>query len=176
MHDRVIVASEILDDHRTPVGAPRGALRGPYAPLMHHPPLAERLGDLGEFLRFDAMLPPDIRELAILITARHAGQAYEWVAHAPIGLKAGLPADVIERVRTRGDLATLPPRYARAARIVQHALAFEPLPQGLHDEVGRELGVAGVLEIVVLAGYYRTIGGALSAFEVPLPPDARAPF
>src|SRR2546430_2932112 len=53
------------------IAAKRGKIRGPYVPLMHHPALAERVGDLGEYLRFDATLPGDLRELAILITARH---------------------------------------------------------------------------------------------------------
>ncbi len=57
---------------------------------MHHPALAERVGDLGEYLRFDSRVPGDVRELAILITARSVSQAYEWVAHAPIGRKAGV--------------------------------------------------------------------------------------
>jgi 4-carboxymuconolactone decarboxylase len=154
----------------------RGKLRGPYAPLMHHPTLAERVGDLGEFLRFDATLPADVRELGILIVARAVSQPYEWVMHAPVARRAGLPDEVIERVRRGGDLATLPARYARAARVVQHVLAFEPLPQPLQDEAQADLGLSGLLELVVLAGFYRLIAGVLDAFEVPLPEGERAPF
>src|SRR5881296_3484103 len=84
------------------ITAKRGAVRGPFASLMHHPALAERVGDLGEFLRFGETLPGDIRELAILITARSVNQAYEWVAHARIARTEKLPDDVIERIRTRG--------------------------------------------------------------------------
>jgi 4-carboxymuconolactone decarboxylase len=154
----------------------RGRLRGPYAPLMHHPPLAERVGDLGEVLRFNGALLADVRELAILVTARAVNQPYEWVMHAPVARGAGLPAEVIELVRRRGDLATLPPRYARAARVVQHVLAFEPLPQPLQDEVQADLGLPGLLELVALPGFYRLIGGVLAAFEVPLPEGERPPF
>lgn len=156
--------------------ARRGRLRGPYAPLMHHPALAERIADLGEYLRFDSTLPGDIREMAILITARHVSQPYEWFAHAPIARQAGLPEDVIERIRIRGDLAALPPRYAGAARIVQHALAYESLPAGLQESVQAELSLAGVLELVALAGYYRLIANVLFAFDVPLPVGTPAPF
>jgi 4-carboxymuconolactone decarboxylase len=154
----------------------RGKLRGPYAPLMHHPPLAERVADLGALLRFEATLPADVRELAILISARAVSQPYEWIMHEPLARGAGLPDEVIERVRQRGDLATLPPRYARAARVVQHVLVFEPLPQPLQDEVQADLGLPGLLELVVLAGFYRLIAGVLDAFEVPLPEGERAPF
>jgi 4-carboxymuconolactone decarboxylase len=158
------------------ISAKRGAVRGPFASLMHHPALAERVGDLGEFLRFGGTLPGDVRELAILITARYVSQAYEWIAHARMARKEGLADDVIERVRTRGDLAALPPRYARPARVVQHVLAYESIPQALQDEVQRELGITGLMELVVLAGSYRMIAGVLFAFDTPLPEGESAPF
>ena len=166
-------AKAILDK----ISAKRGPMRGgPYASLMHHPALAEKVGDLGEYLRFNSALPGDIRELAILVTARSVNQAYEWVAHARIGLKEGLPEDVVEKVRTRGDLSTLPPRYAAPVRLVQHVLAFESIPQPLLDKVKGDLGMNGVMELVVLAGQYRLIAGVLFAFDTPLPDGTPSPF
>lgn len=158
------------------IAAKRGAVRGPFAPLMHHPALAEKVADVGEYLRFGSTLPGDIRELAILITARAVSQPYEWFAHAPIGQREGLPDDVIERVRTRGDLTTLAARYVRPARLVQHVLAFESIPAALQEDVQRELGTPGLIELVVLVGHYRQIAGVLSAFDVALPDGVRAPF
>src|SRR6266481_440651 len=158
------------------ITAKRGKIGGPYVPLMHHHALAERVSDLGEYLRFDSTLPGDLRELAILITARHVGQPFEWFAHAPIGKKEGLPDDVIEQVRARGDLSKLPARYVRAARVVQHVLARESVPQALQDQVQQEVGVNGLVELVVLAGYYQTIAAVLFAFDVPLPDGTRPAF
>ena len=154
----------------------RGAVRGPFASLMHHPALAERVGDLGEFLRFGSTLPGDIREMAILISARSVNQTYEWVAHAKIARQEGLPDDVIERVRTRGDLGALPPRYANAARVIRHVLAYESIPAALQADVQRELGMSGLVELVVLPGHYRLIAGVLFAFDTPLPEGEPAPF
>ena len=158
------------------IAAKRGAIRGPFAALMHHPALAERVGDLGEFLRFGSTLPGDVREMAILIAARSVNQAYEWVAHAKIASREGLADDVIERVRTRGDLAALPQRLARPACVMQHVLAFESIPRPLQDEIVRELGLPGLIELVVIAGHYRLIAGVLFAFDTPLPEGERAPF
>lgn len=158
------------------IAARRGQLRGPFAPLMHHPPLAERVADLGEYLRFDTTLPADVRELAILITARSVSQPFEWTAHEPIARRAGLPDDVIERVRTRGDLGTLPARYATAARVVQQVLAFQSVPPEAQAAAQREYGTSGLLELVALAGYYRLIAGVLFAFDVPVPEGTPAPF
>jgi hypothetical protein len=55
------------------IASKRGRIGGPFAALMHHPPLAERVAAVGEYLRYDATLPGDIRELAIIITARSRG-------------------------------------------------------------------------------------------------------
>jgi 4-carboxymuconolactone decarboxylase len=158
------------------ISAKRGAVRGPFASLIHHPAVAEKVGDLGECLRFGGTLPGDLRELAILIIARSVNQGYEWVAHAKIAKNEKVPDDVIERVRTKGDLSTLPPRYAKPARVVQHVLAYESIPQKLADEVQGELGVTGLMELVVLAGQYRLIAGVLFAFDTPLPEGTPAPF
>jgi 4-carboxymuconolactone decarboxylase len=158
------------------IAAKRGKIGGPYAPLMHHPALAAEVADLGEYLRFDATLPGDIRELAILITARHVAQPYEWVAHAPIAKKEGLADEIIEHIRAKDDLSALPARYVRAARVVKHVLARESVPAALQDQVRQELGVSGLVELVVLAGYYQTIAAVLFAFDVPLPEGTPAPF
>ena len=166
-------AKAILDK----ISAKRGPMRGgPYASLMHHPALAEKVADLGEFLRFNSTLPGDIRELAILVTARSVDQAYEWVAHARIGQKEGLPDDVIERVRTRGDLSALPPRYAAPVRLVQHVLAYESIPQAVFEQARREVGISGVMELVALPGHYRLVAGVLFAFDTPLPDGTPSPF
>ena len=158
------------------ISAKRGAIRGPFAALMHHPDLAERVGDLGEFLRFGSTLPGDIREMAILIAARSVSQGYEWIAHAAIARREGLGEDVIERVRSRGDLTALPARLAGPARVMQHVLAYESIPRELQDAISGELGVTGLMELVVLAGHYRMIAGVLFAFDTPLPPGEPHPF
>jgi 4-carboxymuconolactone decarboxylase len=158
------------------ISSRRGAIRGPFASLMHHPALAEKAGDLGEYLRFGSTLPGDIRELAILVIARAVDQPYEWVAHEKVARAEKLPDDVIERVRARGDLSTLPERYARPVRVVQHVLAFESIPQALQEQVQKDLGMSGLIELVVLPGHYRLIAGVLFAFDTPLPEGSRAPF
>jgi 4-carboxymuconolactone decarboxylase len=154
----------------------RGRPSGPFAPLLHHPALAERVGELGEFLRFDGRLPGDVRELAILVAARAVSQPYEWIAHEPIARKEGLPEEVIERIRARQDLAALPARYAAAARVVDHAVRPASVPDDLAAAVTRDLGVEGLVELVVLGGYYRMIAGVLFAFDAPLPDGAVRPF
>ena len=65
---------------------------------------------------------------------------------------------------------------AAPVRLVQHVLAYESIPQTLQEQVQRELGINGAMELVVLAGQYRLIGGVLFAFDTPLPDGTPSPF
>ncbi len=80
---------------------PRGRLSGPFVALLRSPELCQRTQLLGEYLRYDSSLPPRLRELAILATARHWRQDYEWNSHAPLAERAGSSARAHRRARRR---------------------------------------------------------------------------
>ena len=50
------------------------------------------------------------------------------------------------------------------------------IPQAVQDELAAALGVQGVVELVVLCGFYEMIAGVIFAFDVPLPEGAADPF
>src|SRR5260370_22936852 len=62
----------------------------PYRAYIRNPDLAPRLTALTEYLRWNTSLPPRLSEFAILITARQWTAQYEWFAHYPLAIKAGL--------------------------------------------------------------------------------------
>src|SRR5215218_3582097 len=81
---------------------------GPFVDLLASPELMTRVSAIGEYLRYRSSLPPRLSEFAILITAAHWHQRFEWDIHAPIALEAGVPAAVIDAVWQRqcpGELA-----------------------------------------------------------------------
>ena len=45
---------------------------------------------VGEYLRFRNAIPQKLVELAILVTARHVDNAFEWVLHQPLARKEGV--------------------------------------------------------------------------------------
>ena len=53
---------------------------------------------MGNALLYRCELAPQLRELAILMTARHFSQAYEWHVHAPAAAQAGLSTTVIAAI------------------------------------------------------------------------------
>src|SRR5258708_508888 len=60
---------------------PRGGLRGPFPALLRSPVLADRVRQLGDYVRFESGLPARLRELVILLVARFSSAPYEWYAH-----------------------------------------------------------------------------------------------
>src|SRR5262245_56432189 len=65
-------------------------LAGPYAMLLRSPVLLERYLGMTDYLRVETSLPRHLNEMAILIEARMWDAQYEWWAHYPLALKAGL--------------------------------------------------------------------------------------
>jgi 4-carboxymuconolactone decarboxylase len=68
----------------------------PYRAYIRNPDLAPRLSALSEYLRWNTTLAPRLSEFAILITARQWTAQYEWFAHYPLALKAGLDQKILD--------------------------------------------------------------------------------
>ena len=155
------------------MAAKRGRIDGMYATMFHHPALVEHVSNLGTYLRFGATLPGDIRELAILIASRRLAVPYEWVKHTIPAKAAGLSDAVLEAIREEKDLSAFSPLYPKISSVVTSVLAEQNLPAPLQTELETALGIKGVLELVILVGFYRMIAAFIQAFDVPLPADAR---
>lgn len=160
------------------IAGPRGATepRGPYGVLMHHPALAEHVGRLGEFLRFQGTLPGADRELAILATAREIGSHYEWVAHEPIGLREGTRKEAIDAVRAHGPLDGLTERERTIVELVRALYRHHAVSDDLFARAQKEFSTEQLLELAALAGHYGTVGYAMLTFQVEPPDGSPASF
>jgi 4-carboxymuconolactone decarboxylase len=154
----------------------RGATRGPYAVLLHHPALCERVAALGEQLRFQSTLSGADRELAILTAGREAEAPYEWAAHEPIALREGTRPEAIAVVRDGDSTHGLRPREALIIDTVRTIYRTRGLTAEQFTRAETQLGRQELIELVTLAGYYGMIAAVLNAFDVDLPPGATAPF
>ncbi len=164
-----------LTDHQRRVyeaiaSGPRGTVRGPLAIWLHRPGLAEHAQALGQYCRYDSSLPPRLSELAILTMAALWRAPYEWWAHHPIALKAGIEADVAERIR-KGQTPEFRERdESLVYRFVRELVETRQVSDALYAEAVEVLGTDGVVDLVGMAGYYTLISMTINAFDIP-PPD-----
>ena len=153
-----------------------GGLRGPFNALLHAPHVGDAVQRLGEHLRFDGVLPPRQREIAVLCVAAHWRADYEWWAHARIARDCGVPETVIEAIRARARPA-LDDTGEQVVHDCARALLDERrIPDPLYDQAVSHIGETALVELVILLGYYSLVSMILVGFQVPLPEGETAPF
>src|SRR3954469_20790544 len=76
----------------------RGAVRGPFQVWLNSPELCERVEALGAFLRWESSLPLRLRELSLLLAARHFDAQYSWNAHVAKCVELGIPQAAIDAI------------------------------------------------------------------------------
>jgi len=155
------------------VAGPRGAVVGPFHPLLRSAELCARAQSLGAYLRFDSALPPRLSELAILVTARFWSAQFEWHEHAKFAAKGGLSDAAIEAIRVGDDPSDALKGDEKAVHAFAVALhTHHIVDDATYAEATAQLGEAGVTDLVGLLGYYTLISMVLNTFEVPVPGGA----
>jgi alkylhydroperoxidase family enzyme len=73
--------------------------------LLHAPAVADGWNTFVGNVRTKTSIGDDLRELAIsrIAVINHAG--YEWMHHAPLAIKAGVPEETVEFLKTKAPLA-----------------------------------------------------------------------
>jgi 4-carboxymuconolactone decarboxylase len=141
---------------------------GPYVALFNHPELARRIEELGFFLKFEGTLPRPIYQFIVLSVAKATGAGFEWDDHVQHALAAGLPQNVIDGVGA-GSTATLPHPYPLLRAILTNTMAWQPVPDDLQARVVAEWGAEGLVEIVVLSGFYQMFAAINQGFAIDRP-------
>ena len=162
--------------HDAIVSGPRGRVQGPLRVWLTSPDLADKAQALGAFCRFGTSLPARLSELAILVTGAHWQAGFEWFAHAPIALEAGLGADAVAALRIgsvpRFELADEAAVYAFAHELVTRRRVSRPT----YEQAQSVLGETAVVELVAILGYYSLVSMTIVAFEIDLPTGHADPF
>jgi 4-carboxymuconolactone decarboxylase len=152
---------------------PRGALLGPFVPLLRSPELMTRLQLVGEYLRFESVLEDDLIELSILVVARLWDQQFEWGHHQPIALAKGVPSQVVDDVECRRRPTTGRPEYRLVWDVVQGLLMGGGISDDVFEDAVSALGEQAVIELVVTVGYYTTLALTMNVARTPSPEGAQ---
>ena len=138
---------------------------GPYLALFNHPALAERVEALGFYLKFEGVLPRVHYQFIVLSVARATGAAFEWQDHVQHALAAGLPQDIIDGI-AGGTGASLPQPFALLREVLTKTLAWQQLPETLQAQAAAEWGKEGLVEIVVISGFYQMFAAINQGFDI----------
>jgi len=173
----MIPADKLTEDQRKVVAAvtagPRGAVFGPFVPLLRSPEFMDRLQRTGEYLRYNSAFEPRLSELAILVTARHWSQNFEWHAHRPIAEKAGLRLSIIEAVAEGRRPAAMAMDEAVIWDFLDELIRTKTVTQTTYDRAKAMFGERGIIDLVGIHGYYSLLAMVLNVTSAPLPEGAK---
>ena len=112
-------------------------------------------------------------QLIVLITAREIDQQYEWSAHEPAGLRAGLEQTVIDVVKYDRDVTGLVARDALVIRYFRALLREHKVSSELWASMVKEFGRQRTIDMMMLMADYFTVGTMMNAVDQHLPPDRK---
>ncbi len=154
---------------------PRGKVVGPLKVWLYSPDLADRAQRLGAFVRYHSTLPPELSELAILVTARLWQANFEWHAHVGPARSAGIPDAVIEAVRLGAEPALEDAKACAVYTVARELNETRGLSDATYAKAEAALGRQGVVDLVGILGYYTLVSMTLKAFDISSP-DRPGPF
>ena len=154
-------------------------ISGPFVPLLRSPEVMSRARAMGDYLRYKSALPPRLSEFVILVTARRWTQQYEWNAHQPLALQAGVSPDVIKAIAEGRR-----PERMSGEEDVLYTLSDElhrnqSVSDATYARAVGTLGEQGVIDALGITGYYTMLAMVMNTARTPMPPGtqpALAPF
>jgi len=158
---------------------PPGAAIEPLAlfrTLAVHGELMSRMRPLGSGILNHGLVPARDREIVLHRTCARAGAEYEWGVHAvAYGERVGLTAEQIAATAGGTEAAEDPSWSEQEALLVRLADELHDtatVSDGLWAQLAVRYTDQQLLELVVTAGWYRTIAYVINAARVPLEPWA----
>ena len=158
------------------VAGPRKSLNGPFNAWLRSPELADRLQKVGEYLRFNTSLPPRLNEFAILITARHWTSQYEWFAHYPLAIKAGLDPKVAADLAAGRRPAGMKEDEALIYEFSTQLHRDKKVSDAIYQAAVGKFGEQGTMDLIAVNGYSDLVSMTLNVAEVGLPAGEALPL
>jgi 4-carboxymuconolactone decarboxylase len=158
---------------------PRGIrkkLTGPFQIWLNAPELGHLAQALGAHVRYKTSLSPRQSETAILTTAHHWKAQYEWIAHAPQALKAGVKPETVKAIQAGRAPKSAQKDEKLIVEFVKELYKNKRVSDKTYKRAQALFGNAGLVELVGICGYYALISMTLNTFRAEIPAEMPMPF
>jgi hypothetical protein len=171
----------LYDDMRAGIGrsfgafksiAENGALMGPWNPWIQEPKFGGPVWELTKAIADKPLLPPPVREVAILVTGAHFRSAYELYAHVIVAENRGLSDEKLATIVAGQRPADLTREESVAYDFASALVSGGVLPELTYKAAVDVFGPHGAAELSYLVGVYCMVSVTLNTFDVPVPEAA----
>ncbi|MFD0667570.1 carboxymuconolactone decarboxylase family protein [Ramlibacter sp. MAHUQ-53] len=157
-----------LAEQEARILAERGRISPLYQVLLNSPPIAHGWEQMLSAIRNRNSIPADLRELVILRVAVLNRAPYEFDAHAPIALAAGLPQAVVDAIRSESLPADAPldDLQRLVVRLTDAMTRDIDVPDELYAQVRARFNAQGQLDLVATVAAYNMVSRLLGALHI----------
>ena len=148
----------------------------PYRAYIRNPDLAPRLTAMSEYLRWNTSLPPRLSEFAILITARQWTAQYEWFAHYPLAIKAGLDPKIAGAIAEGKRPDNMKDDEAALYDLGTALYRDKKVSDAVYAAALEKFGERGIMDIIGIMGYYDITSMTLITMQAGAPNDSVPPL
>ena len=146
----------------------RGGTRGPFLVWLRSSELCEKVETLGAFSRFESSLDPRLRELSLLIAARHWDAQYSWNAHVGKAADLGVSRESLTALAEHRE-----PHFTSKDEDIVYRFSSEILgdhfvSDATFAEALAELGEQGIVDLIGSLGNFSMLAMLLNACQVDL--------
>jgi alkylhydroperoxidase family enzyme len=138
--------------------------------MAKHRQLSDRFNRFGGYLLLKGLLPARERELVILRVGWRCGSVYEFGQHTVMSKPAGVTEDEIVRIATETIEG-----WADGDRdlvvFADELCATNTVSEPTWERLAARWSEEELMELLVVAGFYRLVSGFLNAIGVELDPD-----
>jgi 4-carboxymuconolactone decarboxylase len=146
----------------------RGMVPGPHKIWLANPALAEAIVPTGAYFQQDSSLSKAEIEIVTNVVTGRWLSAYANYEHEKIGVQLG----GLESRQVEALIAGLPTSFDDPRRQIVYELAStlvqaRIVPSGMYQRAVATIGVAGIVDVTVLMGWFTGVSLTLAAFDVP---------
>ena len=158
------------------IKGPRGALYGPFIPLIRSPELMDRSQRIGEYLRYKSAIGNKLTEFVIMITARQWTQQVIWAIHEPIVLKAGVKPEIIKAIADGRRPVGMSEDEDILYNFCMELHTNKNISDVTYDRALKRFGEQGVIDTLGINGYYTLIAMVMNGTRTAVPDNKPAPL
>ena len=148
------------------MSGPRKSIGGPFNAWLRSPDLADRLQKVGEYIRFNTSLDKRVNEMAIIMTAQAWGSQYEWYAHAPLAIKAGLDPAIVAAIGAGRKPENMKDDEAIVWEFSTQLRRDHGVDDAIYAKALEKFGEQGIMDLVAVNGYYDVVSMTLNVARV----------
>ena len=145
--------------------ASRGAVQGPFTMFLNSPPVAERVGHLGAYVRFEGSLDMRVRVLAAMTAAREFEAMYVWGAQTGGARRQSVPEATIAAIRDNHSRG-VPPEDAQIIDFTRQLLRKHRVEDALFKAMQARFGNDELVQLTTAIGYYSLLAMTVNACEL----------